>query len=136
MSETGSAALTPDAIAEAARTAYLREAQAVILGGEETERHFRALLDGLPAAVYTTDAAGRITYFNQAAVDLAGRRPELGKDEWCVTWRLYRPDGTHLPHDPCPMAIALKENRPVSAPTGPASRSCPIQRHCATPRAR
>jgi len=27
--------------------------------------------------------------------------------------RLYRPDGTHLPHDECPMAVALKENRPV-----------------------
>jgi len=31
---------------------------------------------------------GRVTYYNQAAADLAGRRPELGKDEWCVTWRL------------------------------------------------
>jgi PAS domain S-box-containing protein len=112
MSEGGDT-LTPDAITEAARAAYLREAKAVILGSEETEKRFRALLDGLPAAIYTTDAAGRITYFNQAAVDLAGRRPELGRDEWCVTWRLYRPDGTHLPHDECPMAVALKENRPV-----------------------
>jgi two-component sensor histidine kinase len=32
---------------------------------------------------------------------------------WCVTWKLYRPDGTFLPHDECPMAIALKEQRPV-----------------------
>jgi PAS domain S-box-containing protein len=37
----------------------------------------------------------------------------LGQDRWCVTWRLYWPDGTWLPHDQCPMAIALKENRPV-----------------------
>src|SRR5882672_12428300 len=67
MSENGDA-LTPDpAIAQAAaRAAYLREAAAIILGGEETERRFRAVLDGLPAAIYTTDAAGRITYFNQA----------------------------------------------------------------------
>lgn len=32
---------------------------------------------------------------------------------WCVTWKLYWPDGTPLPHDECPMAVALKENRPV-----------------------
>jgi PAS domain S-box-containing protein len=111
MSETGDALTLDPSIAE--RAAYLREAEAIILGGEETEKRFRAVLDGLPAAIYTTDAAGRVTYFNQAAADLAGRQPELGTDEWCVTWRLYRPDGSRLPHDQCPMAVALKENRPV-----------------------
>jgi PAS domain S-box-containing protein len=77
------------------------------------EAWFRTVLDALPSAVYATDAAGRITYFNQAAADLAGRRPRLGKDEWCVSWRLYWPDGTPMPHDQCPMAVALRENRPV-----------------------
>jgi PAS domain S-box-containing protein len=72
----------------------------------------RMVLDALPAAIYTTDAAGKITYFNQAAVELAGREPAAG-EEWCVTWRLYQPDGTPLPHDQCPMAIALREQRPV-----------------------
>jgi PAS domain S-box-containing protein len=79
----------------------------------ESERQFRELLDSLPAAIYTTDAAGRITYYNEAAVALAGRRPAIGTDEWCVTWRLYMPDGTPLPHDQCPMAVVLKEDRPV-----------------------
>ncbi len=74
---------------------------------------WRQLLEALPAAVYTTDAAGRITFFNEAAVELAGRRPELGRDLWCVSWRLHRPDGTPLPHDECPMAVALREDRPV-----------------------
>ena len=77
-----------------------------------SERHMRELLEVLPAAVYTTDAKGRITFFNRAAVEMAGRTPRPG-DEWCVTWRLYNPDGTPLPHDQCPMAVALKENRPV-----------------------
>ncbi len=63
--------------------------------------------------MYTTDAAGRITFFNETAVELAGHRPELGRDLWCVSWRLRRPDGTPLPHDECPMAIALREDRPV-----------------------
>ena len=41
----------------------------------ERERRFRELLDALPAAVYTTDAAGRITYYNDAAAILWGYRP-------------------------------------------------------------
>ena len=42
-----------------------------------------------PAAIYTTDADGRITFFNQASADLAGRRPVLGRSSWCVTWKLF-----------------------------------------------
>jgi PAS domain S-box-containing protein len=79
----------------------------------ESEQHLQDLLEAIPAAIYTTDAQGRITYFNQAAVDLAGRTPTLGSDEWCVTWKLYWPDGTPLPHDQCPMAVALKEGRSI-----------------------
>jgi PAS domain S-box-containing protein len=78
-----------------------------------TSETWRQLLEALPAAVYTTDAAGRITFFNEAAIELAGHRPELGRDLWCVSWRLRRPDGTPLPHNECPMAVALREDRPV-----------------------
>jgi PAS domain S-box-containing protein len=76
---------------------------------------FHTLLNALPAAVYTTDAAGRITFYNEAAVALAGRRPELGSDTWCVSWRLYTPDGAPLPHDQCPMALAIKNRRAITA---------------------
>lgn len=85
------------------RTAELRD----------SEQRLRDLLDSLPAAVYTTDAVGRVTYYNQAAVDLAGRTPALGRDEWCVTWRIYWPDGRPMRPDECPMAVALKEDRIV-----------------------
>jgi PAS domain S-box-containing protein len=71
------------------------------------------LLDALPAAVYLTDAEGRITYYNEAAVELWGHRPQLGTDRWCGAWRIYWPDGRVLPHDECPMAVALKEGRPL-----------------------
>ena len=80
--------------------------------GSDSERRFRDLLQALPAAIYTTDAEGRITFFNHACIDFAGRTPKIG-EMWCVTWKLYLPDGTPLPHDECPMAIALKQNRPV-----------------------
>lgn len=89
-----------------------------LLGVYETlrdnERYFREMIDALPAAIYTTDAKGRLTHFNPAAVRLSGRTPELGTDQWCVSWRLFRPDGTPLPHSECPMAIALKEGHVVS----------------------
>ncbi len=79
----------------------------------DSEERFRQLLEALPAAVYTTDREGKITYYNKSAAELAGRTPELGRDQWCVTWRLYNPDGSALPHDQCPMAVTLRENRPV-----------------------
>ncbi|MGQ0763959.1 MAG: PAS domain S-box protein [Acidobacteriota bacterium] len=74
----------------------------------ESEQRYRAVIEALPAAVYTTDAAGRVTMFNQAAVDFSGRMPEVGGDSWCVTWKLYHPDGKPMPHAECPMAMALK----------------------------
>src|SRR5580658_10290870 len=79
----------------------------------ERDRRFRELLDALPAAVYTTDAAGRITYYNESAAELWGHRPTLGSSEWCGSWKLFWPDGTPLRHDECPMALALKEDRAV-----------------------
>jgi PAS domain S-box-containing protein len=70
------------------------------------------LLEALAAAVYVTDADGRITFYNQAAADLWGHRPALGS-LWCGSWRIYHPDGRHMPHDECPMALTLKEGRPI-----------------------
>jgi PAS domain S-box-containing protein len=79
----------------------------------ERNRRFRGLLEALPVAVYTTDPAGRITYFNEAAAEFWGQRPQLGTSEWCGSWKLYWPDGSPLAHHDCPMAMALKENRPI-----------------------
>ncbi len=78
-----------------------------------SEQSFRQMIDALPAAIYTTDAKGRLTHFNPAAVEFSGRVPELGRDEWCVSWKLYWPDGTFMPHAQCPMAVALKEGRTI-----------------------
>jgi PAS domain S-box-containing protein len=88
----------------------LQRAQATL---RESERRFREIIDALPVAIYTTDVQGRLTHFNPAAVEFSGRVPELGADSWCVSWKLYRPDGTPLPHEECAMALALKEGRAV-----------------------
>jgi PAS domain S-box-containing protein len=80
------------------------------------------LLQALPTAVYTTDAAGRITFYNEAAAALWGCRPTIGESEWCGSWRLYWPDGRQMPHGECPMAIALKEQRPIHGAEAMAER--------------
>ena len=72
------------------------------------EPNYKDLLDALPAAVYVTDAEGRLTFYNRAAAEMAGRTPQLGEDRWCVTWRLLTGDGEPLPLEQCPMAVTLK----------------------------
>ncbi len=84
-------------------------------GGEQANVVFREMVEALPVAIYTTDAEGRLTYFNAAAAKFSGRVPELGSDHWCIAWKMFLPDGTPLPHDQCPMAIALKGGE---VPTG------------------
>ena len=79
----------------------------------ESEGRYRQLIESLPAAVYTCDAEGHITLYNQAAVALWGRKPVLGKDKWSGSLLIYRADGTPLAVDQCPMAIAMRERRPV-----------------------
>jgi PAS domain S-box-containing protein len=72
-----------------------------------------AVLQALPAAIYTTDTDGRLTFYNDSAAELWGQRPNLGDAQWCGSWKLYWPDGTPMKHEESPMAVALKENRAV-----------------------
>jgi PAS domain S-box-containing protein len=97
----------------------LERALSAVLAGQEA---LRAALDELPAAIYVTDADGVVTYFNPACIDFTGRRPEVGKDRWCVTWRLYTNAGEFLPHDECPMAVAINSQRPIRGVTAVAER--------------
>ena len=82
----------------------------------------REAIETLPAAIYMTDAEGRITFYNEAAAELWGWRPKLGDSKFCGSWKLYWPDGTPLPHEQCPMAMALREKRPISGMEAVAER--------------
>lgn len=73
------------------------------------------LIEGLAVAIYTCDTEGRITFFNQAAADLWGRVPEIGKDLWCGSLKVFDASGLPLNLDKCPMAITLKEKRKVES---------------------
>ncbi|TDQ28940.1 PAS domain-containing sensor histidine kinase [Zeaxanthinibacter enoshimensis] len=71
------------------------------------------ILDNVPAAIYTCDTQGRVTYFNKAAAELWGREPELHKDLWCGSWKIFTTEGENLPLDDCPMAIVLKNEATI-----------------------
>jgi PAS domain-containing protein len=86
------------------------------------ESELQAALAPLPAPIYTTDAEGWITFYNQACIQFAGRIPIPGEDRWCVTWKLYGEDGSFLPHEDCPMAVAIKEKRAVRGAVAAAER--------------
>lgn len=73
----------------------------------------KRLLENLPAAAYTCDAEGLITYFNARAVELWGRVPKLNHptDRFCGSFRLFSVDGTPIRHDQCWMALAIQHGK-------------------------
>lgn len=81
-----------------------------------------AALSALPAPIYTADPDGYVTFFNAACIGFSGRTPQVGKDRWCVTWKLYNCDGAPLAHEDCPMAVAIRDNRTVREVTAIAER--------------
>jgi PAS domain S-box-containing protein len=87
------------------------EEQIIVTTGSRFDR----IIEKLPVAVYTCDAQGLITYYNQAAAVLWGRKPTLGRDRWCGSWRIYRLDGSLVPLDLCPMGLAIKASREILA---------------------
>jgi PAS domain S-box-containing protein len=100
----------PQDLLQSAGVAYLRQPGAAKM---PPSGYFREILEVLPVPIYMADREGRIVYYNPAAVALWGCCPELGKSEWSGAWRLLKPDGTPMPHDQCPMAVAIRERRPV-----------------------
>jgi PAS domain S-box-containing protein len=93
-----------------------------IAAAERDEAELRSTLESLDAPIYLTDHNGVVTHFNRACVGFAGRTPTAGKDHWCVTWKLYTDEGEFLPHDECPMALAIRDRRPIRGLTAVAER--------------
>ncbi|HEX9509198.1 MAG TPA: PAS domain S-box protein [Puia sp.] len=79
---------------------------------EDTYKHMARFL---PVALYTTDSEGLITFYNEKAAELWGRRPRLNDPTellFCGSWKLYEPNGTVMPHSQCPMARVLRDQQP------------------------
>ena len=94
-----------------AASANVEVLHAAVEAFRKREIGYRDILEDLPAAIYTTDAEGRITYFNRACVELTGRTPVLGDDQWCITWKLFAADGAALAHSESPLAMALRDRQ-------------------------
>jgi PAS domain S-box-containing protein len=72
------------------------------------------VLDLLPAGVYAVDATGLIQFCNRQAVELWGHAPDPRDPayRYCGAHRLFAPDGTHIPHEECPLVDVLRDGRP------------------------
>ena len=68
------------------------------------------LFEQLPFAVYVCDRDGLVLRYNRRAAELWGRSPKLGdpNERFCGSFRMFRPDGSLLPHHQCPMADVLR----------------------------
>ena len=86
--------------------ATLRESEVKL---RESEERFHMLFDLAPIGVYSCDATGRIIDFNRRAVEMWGREPSLNepRQRFCGSIKLFRPDGSVMPHHQCPMAEVL-----------------------------
>jgi signal transduction histidine kinase len=75
----------------------------------ENEERYRTLFNLAPVAVYSCDVSGVIREYNSRAAELWGRRPEVGDtdERFCGSFKMYRPDGSFLPHEQCPMGDVL-----------------------------
>src|SRR6266478_5961775 len=75
----------------------------------ESEERYRTLFDLAPVAVYSCDVSGVIRDYNNRAAELWGRKPERGDtdERFCGSFKLYRPDGSFMPHEQCPMGDVL-----------------------------
>jgi PAS domain S-box-containing protein len=80
-------------------------------GWADIEPLWQEMLDVIPAAAYTCDAKGLITYFNPFAETLWGRTPKLrdAGERFCGSHQLYLSDGTPIRREECWMALALLE---------------------------
>lgn len=78
-----------------------------------SQERYEQVVRNLPVAVYTTDADGKITLYNETAAELWGRYPKIGEEAWCGSYKLFRSDGTELRRDESPMALTLKTGEPV-----------------------
>ncbi len=70
-------------------------------------------MDAVGVPLYTTDAEGRLLYYNDAAAEFWGWDPPLGDKDWGSRHRVFRPDGSPMSWEESAVAQALREGLPV-----------------------
>ncbi|BFU91728.1 MAG: hypothetical protein NTAFB01_29150 [Nitrospira sp.] len=108
-----------------------RDNQRLIERLTESEMRYRSLIERMPVAMYTVDRDGRITFYNEQAAELWGRRPNLGDSEsrFRESYKLLWPDGTALPHDKTLMTDAAQDGTALHGQEVILERSDGTRRH-------
>jgi signal transduction histidine kinase len=103
--------MTSSLTLEAESTIDLKRAENAL---RENEKRYRTLFDLAPVAVYSCDVSGVIRDYNTRAAELWGRKPKVGGTgkRFCGSFKLYRADGSFMPHEQCPMADVLTGKLP------------------------
>lgn len=78
----------------------------------DSEERYRVLFSSLPMAVFVCDENGVIQYFNRRAVELWGRAPACGVEQYWGSLKLFLPDGTLLPLAQSPIVTVLGAGDP------------------------
>ena len=77
-----------------------------------SEERYRTLFDSAPMAVFVCDRNAVIQQYNSRAVELWGREPVCGVEQYCGSVKLWLPDGTLLPHTLTPLVEVLRTGIP------------------------
>lgn len=95
--------VTPD------RVPAITEDRQVEEVSRENQERYRTLFNLAPVAVYSCDVSGVIREYNNRAAELWGRKPKWGDtdERFCGSFKMYRPDGSFMPHEQCPMGDVL-----------------------------
>ena len=80
----------------------------------ETDNRYEKAIQNLREAIYTCDESGYVKLYNKAAVELSGREPGRGDDLYCGSHKLLDTDGMELSLENYPIAIALKQLKPIT----------------------
>ena len=77
----------------------------------------REFASKLATATFLIDAAGKLVYFNEPAERILGRSfaeaGELGDSDWASLLQVEELDGSPMPLESRPVAVALHERRPA-----------------------